>query len=55
MRRTRQRAQQGYPLRNAANAPAFEQIDSDGEEKVTPAEFGVAQAARMGTSPLPPR
>jgi hypothetical protein len=40
----RERAQQGYPMRNAANAPPFESVDGDGDGVVSPDEFAAAQA-----------
>ncbi len=42
--RMRERAQQGYPMRNAANAPSFESVDGDGNGVVSPDEFAAAQA-----------
>jgi len=33
------RATQGYPMRNAANAPAFESMDSNGDGKITQKEL----------------
>jgi Ca2+-binding EF-hand superfamily protein len=33
------RAEQGYPLRNAANAPDFETVDSNGDGKISEQEF----------------
>ncbi len=42
--RMRERAQQGYPMRNAANAPPFESVDGDGDGVVSPDEFAAAQA-----------
>jgi hypothetical protein len=35
----RRRAEQGYPMRNAPNAPTFEAIDRDGDGQVGPDEF----------------
>jgi len=40
----RQRAAQGYRMRNAANAPTFESIDTDADGKITPEEFSAHQA-----------
>lgn len=43
--RMRQRAMQGYQMRNAPNAPTFQQLDTDGDGKLSPAEFAAAQVA----------
>jgi len=43
--RMRERAQQGFPMRNAPNAPPFETLDSDGDGIIGPGEFGAAQNA----------
>lgn len=43
------RAAQGYPLRNAANAPPFTDFDANGDGQVTPEEFAAAQAAHRAT------
>ncbi|MGB5735600.1 MAG: EF-hand domain-containing protein [Thiohalocapsa sp.] len=40
----RTRAQQGFPMRNAAHAPPFETVDGDGNGVVSPDEFAAAQA-----------
>ena len=40
------RAQQGYPMRNAASAPNYEQIDTDGNGTVSPEEFAAHRARR---------
>lgn len=60
--RMRQRAQQGFPMRNAPYAPPFESLDGDADGRVSPEEFGAAQARhhqqmmeRMMTPPTPPR
>jgi hypothetical protein len=42
--RMQQRAQQGYPMRNAAYAPGFETFDRDGNGRVNASEFAAAQA-----------
>jgi hypothetical protein len=42
--RMQQRAEQGYPMRNAPNAPGFETFDRDGDGRVNAAEFAEAQA-----------
>ncbi|MBL8251232.1 MAG: hypothetical protein JNK31_06160, partial [Candidatus Competibacter sp.] len=41
------RARQGYPMRNAGNAPSFEQIDRNGDGSISAGEFSAHQAARM--------
>lgn len=41
--RIRERAEQGYMMRNLQNAPPFETIDSNGDGSVTPDEFSAAQ------------
>ena len=38
------RAEKGYPLRNAAKAPAFEGIDTDKNGEISPTEFSAHQA-----------
>jgi hypothetical protein len=43
--RIRERAEQGYLMRNLQNAPPFGSIDVNGDGLVTPAEFASAQAA----------
>ncbi len=43
--RIRERAEQGYLMRNLQNAPPFSSIDANGDGVVTPAEFAAAQAA----------
>jgi len=45
--RIQTRAQQGYQMRNLANAPSFEEIDQNGDGLVNPEEFAQAQAAHM--------
>jgi hypothetical protein len=55
--RMRERAAQGYPLRNAPNAPTFESIDTNGDGKVVPAELAAHQTEhrrQMMTPPGPP-
>lgn len=37
------RAEQGYPLRNAATAPSFEEIDTNSDGKIDPDEFKAHQ------------
>jgi Ca2+-binding EF-hand superfamily protein len=44
-KRISERASQGYQMRNLANAPSFESIDSDGNGEVSPDEFNTAQMA----------
>lgn len=41
--RIKQRAEQGYPMRNIANAPSFEDIDSNGDAKISSKEFAEHQ------------
>ena len=41
--RIRQRAEQGYLMRNLQNAPPYADIDSNGDGAVTPDEFSAAQ------------
>ncbi|MCF6240210.1 MAG: hypothetical protein L3J74_02555 [Bacteroidales bacterium] len=43
------RAAQGFPMRNAANAPAFKTIDADGDGKVTQKEFTDFQINRKSS------
>ena len=45
-RRMQQRAEQGYPMRNAANAPAFADFDANGDGSVSPLEFSDFRARR---------
>jgi hypothetical protein len=40
-------AKRGYPMRNAAGAPRFEQIDSDGDESISRDELSAHQLQRM--------
>jgi Ca2+-binding EF-hand superfamily protein len=42
--RIRERAEQGYRMRNLQNAPAFSSIDGNGDGVVSPQEFAAAQA-----------
>ncbi|NCC28709.1 MAG: hypothetical protein EOM22_11345 [Gammaproteobacteria bacterium] len=42
--RIAERSQQGYPMRNLANAPSFEAIDLNADGRITPDEFSAAQA-----------
>ena len=44
--RMRRRAEQGYMMRNAANAPTFTAIDANHDGKVTEEEFAAHQAMR---------
>jgi Ca2+-binding EF-hand superfamily protein len=37
--RQRQRSQQGYPMRGAAYAPSFSDLDADGSGGISPDEF----------------
>jgi hypothetical protein len=41
------RAAQGRPMRNAANAPTFESLDTNGDGMLTPAEVTAHQQARF--------
>lgn len=45
--RMQQRAEEGRPMRGAANAPSFSDFDADGDGKITPAELQAGQAERM--------
>lgn len=45
--RHRVRAEQGYPMRRAAEAPDFEQIDRDGNGSIDRGELSDWQAQRM--------
>jgi Ca2+-binding EF-hand superfamily protein len=45
--RMRQRAEQGYMMRNAANAPSFEMIDTNADGKISPDELSAFQAMRQ--------
>lgn len=45
--RHRYRSEHGYPMRNAASAPKFDQIDSDGSGAVERDELSAWQAQRM--------
>ena len=43
-KRMYKRAEQGYPMRNAAKAPPFEDIDTNNDGKISPDEFSAHQA-----------
>jgi len=45
--RIKERSQQGYRMRNLANAPSFETIDQDGDGTVDKQEFETAQREHM--------
>lgn len=49
--RIRQRAEQGYQMRNLQNAPSFESIDANGDGSVTPDEFSAAQLQHRQNRP----
>jgi hypothetical protein len=55
--RIKERSQQGYPMRNLANAPDFKAIDLNGDGLVDPREFDLAQAQhrQQAMPPLPPQ
>ncbi|WP_245537330.1 EF-hand domain-containing protein [Thiocystis violascens] len=56
--RIKERSQQGYPMRNLANAPDFKVIDLNGDGLVDQREFDLAQAQhrqQMMQPPLPPQ
>ena len=53
-KRIQERAQQGYPMRNLANAPTFGAIDSNSDGRVDPQEFTAAQAQHRQQG-MPPR
>lgn len=46
--RMRERAEQGYTMRNRADAPTFDDLDTDGDGRVSNAEFAEHQAQRRG-------
>jgi Ca2+-binding EF-hand superfamily protein len=46
-KRMRERAEQGYSMRNAAYAPPFERVDVDRDGKITPQEFSEYQATHQ--------
>ena len=52
--RIKERSQQGYPMRNLANAPTFGDIDLNGDGRVTPAEFATAQTRHRQQMTPPP-
>ncbi|NEX20166.1 hypothetical protein G3480_07535 [Thiorhodococcus mannitoliphagus] len=55
--RMAERAQQGYPMRNAGKAPDFGTIDLNGDDTVDPEEFATAQAEhrqQMMQAPMAP-
>ena len=43
-RRIDERRQEGYMMKNLANAPSFEALDGDGDGAISPAEFADHQA-----------
>lgn len=45
--RRSERAQQGYPMRNAGNAPTFKELDGNGDGVVNADEFAAHQAQRF--------
>jgi hypothetical protein len=45
--RMKYRAEHGFPMRNAAQAPSFEQIDVDGNGSISPDELSKYQSERM--------
>lgn len=45
--RLKTRAEAGFPLRGAGNAPAFEQIDTDADGSISPAEYRAFHANRV--------
>lgn len=53
-KRIQERAQQGYAMRNLANAPTFGAIDSNSDGRVDPQEFTAAQAQHRQQG-MPPR
>lgn len=46
-KRMQQRADAGYPMRNAGNAPDFSTFDSNGDGMLTPEELSAGQQAQM--------
>lgn len=49
--RQKVRSEQGYPMRNAASAPSFDQIDTDGDGAISRNELYGWQAGRMQQRP----
>lgn len=49
--RRKARAEQGYPMRNAASAPSFAQIDTNGDGYVSRAEIDARRTARWAERP----
>jgi Ca2+-binding EF-hand superfamily protein len=45
--RIAERSQQGYPMRNLANAPTFDALDLDSDGLIGPDEFAAGQARHM--------
>ncbi|MCF7995726.1 MAG: hypothetical protein K9L88_12900, partial [Chromatiaceae bacterium] len=41
--RIKERSQQGYQMRNLANAPSFEDVDQNGDGQIDKEEFESAQ------------
>jgi len=46
-KRMQKRADDGFPMRNAGNAPDFSEFDSNGDGTLTPEELSAGQQAQM--------
>ena len=46
-KRMQKRADDGFPMRNAGNAPDFSEFDSNGDGMLTPEELSAGQQAQM--------
>jgi len=53
--RIKERSQQGYPMRNLANAPAFDAIDQNGDGQIDQQEFQSAQMQHQRMPVVPRR
>lgn len=48
-KRMQKRADDGYPMRNAGNAPDFSEFDTDGDGMLSPQELTAGQQAQMSS------